>query len=159
MALKTTTPEGNSSGGTSPDSGSGSSSSPSKPNLGAIAGGAIGGIVAVALVLVGAEMLRRRRQGILRLFSHLKSPSSSGTPGEGGSPTELMEHNQVNRGPVLAGELQLYSCQVSQRPSASALREGGSLAELMAHAQACRGCVCTVELPAGEVAKEMDTKA
>jgi len=157
MALKTTTPEENSSRSTSLDSGSGSSSGPSKPNLGAIAGGAIGGIVAVALVLVGAEMLRRRRQGILRLFSHLKSPSSSGALGEGGSPTELMEHNQVNRGRVLAGELQLYSCQVSQRPSASA--ERGSLAELMAHAQACRGCLCTVELPAGEVAKEMDTKA
>ena len=115
--------------------------------------------MAVALVLVGAEMLRRRRQGILRLFSHLKSPSTpSRTLGEGDSPAELMEHNQVNRGRVLAGELQLYSCQVSQSTSASTLGEGDSLSELMAHTQVCRGGVYTVELPAGEVAKEMDTE-
>ena len=73
--------------------------------------------MAVALGFLGAALLRRRGQArILRLFSHLKSPStSSSTLEEGGSPAELMEHNKVNRR------------------------------------------VCAVELPSGEVAKEMDT--
>jgi len=118
MTLKTTTPEENWSGGTSLGKGSSSSSGPPKTNFWAIAGGAIGGIVAVALAFVGAELLRRRRRRILRLFSHLKSPSTS----------------------------------------SGAMEEGCSPAELMARARVTWGGVCTVELPAEEVAREMDTK-
>jgi len=105
MRLKTTTPE-NSSGGTGLANGPGSSSGPPRTNIGAIAGGAIGGLVAVALGFVAAEVLRQRRQGILGLFSHLKSPpASSGTLGEGCIPAELIAHTQVSRGGKLTVEL------------------------------------------------------
>ena len=118
MTLKITTTAGNSSASTNSTNGLGSSLGPHKANIGAIAGGVVGGVVAVALGFLGAAMLQRHGQRrILRLFSHLKSPSTSAsTLEEGSSPAELMEHNKVNWGGV-----------------------------------------CAVELPSGEVAKEMDT--
>jgi len=116
--------------------GPGSRSSPHNPNVGAIAGGAVGAVVAVALGFLGAAMLRRHRQGILRFFSHLKSPSTSAsTLGEGRTPAELMEHSQVNnRSRLCAGELPAD----------------------MEHSQVNRSRLCARELPAEEVAREMD---
>ena len=117
MTLKITTTAGNSSASTNSTNGLGSSLGPHKANIRAIAGGAVGGIVAVALGFLGAAMLQRHGQRrILRLFSHLKSPSTSTrTPGDGSSPAKPIDYNQVKQ-----------------------------------------GCVPTRELPAEEVAREMD---
>jgi len=105
----------------------------SKTNVGAIVGGAVAGVVAVALCFFGAAMLSGRRQGILQLFSRLISPSTSiRGPGEDGSPAELMGHNWVNHPRV-------YACE----PPAECVWE------LPAE--------CVWELPAEEVAREMDT--
>ena len=52
---------------------------------------------------------------------------------------------------------QLFSHLKSRPGSATTLEEGRSPAELMAHSKVSRGGVCAVELPSGEVAREMDT--
>jgi len=106
MLLKATPITRNSSAGTNPSNGSGSNTYSPKNNVGAIAGGAIGGIVAVALGFLGVEVFRRLGQVILRLFSHLKSPpTSSETPGQGSTPAELIVHTQISRCRVCAVEL------------------------------------------------------
>ena len=62
--------------------------------------------MAVALGFLGAVMFRRRRQGILQLFSHLKPPSTSTrTPGDGSSPANPIDYNQVKQGCVPTREL------------------------------------------------------
>jgi len=64
--------------------------------------------VAIALCVLSATILCRRRQ---RRRSKLppkpmELPSTcAGALGEAGSPAELMEHNQVDRGGVCASEL------------------------------------------------------
>ena len=134
MRLKTTpvNPESSTNPSSNPRTSPSNISDSSKTNVGAIAGGAVAGVVAVALCLLGATMLSRRRQRILRLFSRLISPSTSvRTPGEDGSPAELVGHNQANHPRARAPEL----------PAERAL-------ELPAE--------CTSELPAEEVAVEMD---
>lgn len=118
MTLKTTPANPNTSGspsnnGTSSPtgSGSGSNSNPSKTNVGAIAGGAVAGVAAVALGLLGAMMLRRHRQ-------KKKGPQLSPNPtklrlasagnleeGRSSSPQELMNHNRVSGGGGYAAEL------------------------------------------------------
>ncbi|RPA93037.1 hypothetical protein L873DRAFT_1847396 [Choiromyces venosus 120613-1] len=103
MALKSTTSgssgpgTNNSSNGTGTASGSGSD--PSKPNVGAIAGGTVAGVAAVALGFLSAMLLRRHRQ---KKKSHLSPnpikppPTYAGALEDGGSPTELMAHNYHN---------------------------------------------------------------
>jgi len=104
MALKTTT--GSSSTGTNSPPESGSNAGPPKTNTGAIAGGIVGGVVAVALCLLGAAMLRGRYQQILSIFPRMKSPSTSDkTPEKDGSPAELMGHNLVNQARMNPSEL------------------------------------------------------
>ncbi|KAG0636421.1 hypothetical protein HOY80DRAFT_1088815 [Tuber brumale] len=85
------------------------SSDSSKTNVGAIAGGTVGGVAAVLLGLLAGVLLRRRHQ---RKRSQLppsptKSPSTlSGTLEEGGSRAELMGHSRATSGGVCATELQ-----------------------------------------------------
>ena len=54
--------------------------------------------------------------------------------------------------------LQPFSHLKSPSDSATTLEEGRSPAELMGHTKVGRGGVWAVELPSGEVAKEMDTQ-
>jgi len=81
---------------------------PRGTNVGAIAGGTVGSVMGIALGLLGAMRLRRRRQ---RRISQLppkpvELPSTcAGALGEGDSPAELMEHNQVDCGGMRASEL------------------------------------------------------
>jgi len=55
-------------------------------------------------------------------------------------------------------ELQLSSHQKFPSTSASTLGDAYSPAELIEHNQVNRGGGCAGEVPAGEVAKEMDTR-
>lgn len=81
---------------------------PHRTNVGAIAGGTVGGVMGIALGLLSAMVVRRRRQ---RRISQLppkpvELPSTcAGALGEGGSPAELMEDNQVDCGGMRASEL------------------------------------------------------
>ena len=64
--------------------------------------------MAIALGLLGATILRRRRQrrGSKRPPKPMELPSTcAGALGEGSSPAELMEHNRAGRGGVCASEL------------------------------------------------------
>ncbi|KAG0138330.1 hypothetical protein HOY82DRAFT_636936 [Tuber indicum] len=110
--------------------GPGSSSPSSKTNIGAIIGGTIAGIVAVALGLFGARILRRWRQG-----RKVKFPPNCTRPS---SPIELMENNRVN------------GVELMEHNQVNAI-------ELMEHNQVNGDGVYGVELPSGEVAREMDT--
>ena len=113
MTLKTTT-AGNTGGGTKSNNGTSStggsspSSNSSKPNVGAIVGGAVAGIAAVALGLLGARMLRRHRQkeGPQPPPNPTELPlTDARNREEGSAPLELMDHNRVNRGGVYTTEL------------------------------------------------------
>ena len=77
-------------------------------NVGAIAGGTVGGVVAVVLGLLGAMVLRRHRQKTSQLSPKPVELPSTGpkTLGEGGSPAELMEDNEAHWGGVRASDLQ-----------------------------------------------------
>ena len=118
MTLKTTTAGNTNTGGgtrsnngTSSTGGSGTSSNSSKTNVGAIAGGAVAGVAAVALGLLGAMMLRRHRQkkkGPQLPPNPMKLPlTDAGNLEEGTSstPLELMDHNRVSGGGVYTAEL------------------------------------------------------
>jgi len=78
------------------------------PNVGAIAGGTVGGVAAVVLALLGAVVLRRRRQRGPQLPPIPVGLPSTGhkTLEEGGIPAELMTHNEPNWGGVWASDLQ-----------------------------------------------------
>lgn len=78
-----------------------------RTNVAAIAGGTVGGVAAVALGLLGSMVLRRRRQKRSQFLPKpVELPSTvPKTLGGGGSPAELMEHSQVNRGRPCAWEL------------------------------------------------------
>ena len=80
----------------------------SRPNVGAIAGGTVGGVAAVVLGLLGAMALRRRRQrGPPLPPIPVELPQTEPKAlGEGGIPVELMAHNESNWGGVWASELQ-----------------------------------------------------
>jgi len=118
MTLKTITPVNPSTSGSPSNNGtssptgggSDSNSNPSKTNVGAIAGGAVAGVAAVALGLLGAMMLRRHRQkrkGPQLSPNPTKLPlTSTGNLEEGrSSPQELMDHNRVSGGGGYAAEL------------------------------------------------------
>ena len=77
-------------------------------NVGAIAGGTVGGVVAVILGLLGAMVLRRRRKKTSQLAPKPVElpPTGPKKLGEGGSPAELMENNEAHWGGVRAVDLQ-----------------------------------------------------
>ena len=108
MTLKTTTAGiTNTGGGTK--SNNGTSSNSSKTNVGAIVGGAVAGVAAVALGLLGAMMLRRHRQkkkGPQLPPNPIELPlTDAGNREEGSAPLELMDHNRINGGGVYTTEL------------------------------------------------------
>ena len=95
--------------GTSSTGRSSPSSNSSKTNVGAIAGGAVAGVAAVALGLLGAMMLRRHRQkqkGPQLPPTPIELPlTDAGNPEEGSVPLELMDQNRVSGGGVYTTEL------------------------------------------------------
>ncbi|KAG0643308.1 hypothetical protein HOY80DRAFT_1094215 [Tuber brumale] len=98
MALKSTP---------SPPPRSPSITSSPKPNVGAIAGGTIGGIAAVLLVLLGVVILRLRREKKRSQIppNHTATPQALfGTLKEGDNPMEFMEPNQTNSSGAFVGQ-------------------------------------------------------
>jgi len=81
---------------------------PPGTNIGAIAGGTVGGVAAVVLGLLGAMMLRRRRQKRSQLPPKPVELPSTGPKalGEEGLSARPMEHSQVNWGQVWVADLQ-----------------------------------------------------
>jgi len=79
-----------------------------RTNVGAIAGGTVGGVVAVVLGLLGAMAFRQHRQKKLQLPPKPVELPSTGpkTLGEGGSPAELMEDSEAHWCGVRASDLQ-----------------------------------------------------
>ena len=78
------------------------------PTVGAIAGGTVGGVAAAVLGLLGAMVLRRRRQRGPQLppIPAELPPTGPKTLGVSGIPAELMAHTESNWGGVWALELQ-----------------------------------------------------
>ena len=78
------------------------------PNVGAIAGGTVGGVAAVVLGLLGAVVLRRRcRRGPQLPPTPVGLPSTGhNTLGEGVIPAELMTYHEPIWGGVWASDLQ-----------------------------------------------------
>ncbi|KAG0638423.1 hypothetical protein HOY80DRAFT_1078467 [Tuber brumale] len=155
MTLKTTTPRHNS----PPPAPLPPTPPPPEPKVGAIAGGTVAGIVTVALALVGAMMLHRRRQKRRsQLPPNRIKPSTSHDVSleEGGIPTELMGRNQVNGGGALEeGGIPTELMERNQVNGGEGLEEGGIPIELMEHNEVNEGGVCPVELSSGEVAREI----